>query len=92
MRELKRSIARSLMRQEGVAHMNRKTIELKNKEGKGTGVKVSYFSKYWRSYVNHHVDPEHYEAKGKEDRVISRQFKNRLMKRIRKNRNNRKGA
>lgn len=84
MRELKRSIARAQMRAEGIAHMNRKTIELVDKKGKGTGVKVSYFSRYWRSYVNHYLDPEKYKAEGAKDRRISRQFKNRLLRNIRR--------
>ena len=86
MRELKRSIARSLMKDEGVAHMNRKTIEILNKEGKPTGIMTSYFAKYWKSYVNHHVDPDGYKAEGAKDRRISKQFKERLLRRIRKNR------
>ena len=86
MRELKRSIARSLMKDEGVAHVNKKTIEILDKDGKGTGRKVSYFAKYWRSYVNHHVDPEGHKAEGVKDRRISKQFKERLLRRIRKNR------
>lgn len=84
MRELKRSIARAQMKAEGIAHMNRKTIEKTNKEGKGTGVKVSYFSKYWRSYVNHYIDPDTYKAEGAKDRRISRQFKNRFLRNIRR--------
>ena len=84
MRELKRSIARARMRDQGLAHINKKTIELTNKEGKGTGVKVSFFSKYWRSYVNHYIDPESYKAEGAKDRKISKQAKSRFFRNIRR--------
>lgn len=86
MRELKRSIARSLMVDQGIAHINRKTLEVLDKEGKGTGVKISYFAKYWRTYLNRYIDPERFKVEDKKDRRISKQFRNRFLRGIRKSR------
>lgn len=86
MRELKRSIARCLMQDEGAAHINRKTVPVLDKEGKPTGRMVSYFSLNWRKYLAHHVDPENYAEPDKRGRKASQQFRKRFFDRIRKNR------
>jgi hypothetical protein len=47
MRELKRSIARNLMKMHGVEQINKKKFLVP-----GSGVKRSYFSLHWRDYLN----------------------------------------
>ena len=52
MRKYLRAIARSQMEAQGVKHINKKVIPVRNGEGKDTGARVSFFSLYWRDYVN----------------------------------------
>lgn len=80
MRELKRSIARSLMQDEGVAHINRKQFDVIGKDGKVTGKKVSYFSRYWKKYLNHYVDPDRFEETKPKERRFSEQFRRKVIK------------
>ena len=47
MRELKRSIARNLMKMHGVEQINKKKFLVP-----GSRVKRSYFSLHWRDYLN----------------------------------------
>lgn len=51
MRELKRSIARSKMRDQGIARINKKTIEIVDENGKPTGEMASFFSAHWREFI-----------------------------------------
>lgn len=51
MRELKRSIARNLMKMHGVEQINKKRL---NRSVKGKHKKVSFFSLHWKEYL----DPE----------------------------------
>lgn len=50
MRELKRSIARAKMLEEGHVRLNRKEIPILDKEGKDTGYRMSYFAAHWKDY------------------------------------------
>jgi len=52
MRKYLRAIARSQMEAQGVKHINKKKIPVRNGQGKDTGARVSFFSLYWRDYVN----------------------------------------
>lgn len=47
MRELKRSIARNLMKMHGIEQINKKKFLVPNSKAKR-----SYFSMYWRDYLN----------------------------------------
>lgn len=52
MRELKRSIARHLMKRHGIEKINKKRFLVVNKDGSTTGKRQSYFARYWRDYVD----------------------------------------
>ena len=52
MRKYKREIARSQMTAQGVKHINKKVIPVRNGAGKDTGARVSFFSIYWRDYID----------------------------------------
>jgi hypothetical protein len=47
MRELKRSVARNLMKMHGIEQINKKKFLIP-----GSKAKRSYFSMYWRDYLN----------------------------------------
>lgn len=52
MRELKRSIARHLMKLDGIEHMNKKLYMVHDKNGNTTGKRQSFFARHWREYLN----------------------------------------
>ena len=52
MRELKRSIARHLMKLQGIERINKKQFRVYNGNGANTGKRQSYFARHWREYLD----------------------------------------
>lgn len=73
MRKYKREIARSQMMAQGVKHINKKVIPVRNGAGKDTGARVSFFSIYWRDYI----DPRSRMLQRKQKRGIRGLFSSR---------------
>lgn len=78
MRELKRSIARHLMKLQGVERINKKQFLLRDNDGHATGKRTSYFALHWREYLDP-TNTFHKRAVAKlktaRGRVVGREFR-----------------